>query len=152
MSPPRMQLMTTGAHTMQETLCSRCSLCLGWKITKAHERSERWKEGNWLLELENLWLMPNEDVLSSSFGKPVGWGMGKGPHRQESYFGAASKDYPKGAARVAELGFSGQGTRGQAYTQTTSRHQHSRSAPSFGGNGGYRGSASAVHLPMTCVS
>lgn len=96
--------------------------------------------------------MPNEDVLSSSFGKPVGWGMGKGPHRQESYFGAASKDYPKGAARVAELGFSGQGTRGQAYTQTTSRHQHSRSAPSFGGNGGYRGSASAVHLPMTCVS
>ncbi|KAF9447496.1 yippee-like protein, partial [Macrolepiota fuliginosa MF-IS2] len=53
-SVARVQLMTTGAHTMQEIFCTSCSVSLGWKIVKAHERSERWKEGKWLLELENL--------------------------------------------------------------------------------------------------
>lgn len=46
--------MATGAHTMQEITCLTCSSYLGWKIVRAHEESERWKEGNCLLELENL--------------------------------------------------------------------------------------------------
>ncbi|KAG6911148.1 hypothetical protein DXG01_003888 [Tephrocybe rancida] len=51
---PAVQLMATGAHTMQEITCSTCSSYLGWKIVRAHESSEKWKEGNCLLELENL--------------------------------------------------------------------------------------------------
>lgn len=39
---------------MQEITCLTCSSYLGWKIVRAHEESERWKEGNCLLELENL--------------------------------------------------------------------------------------------------
>lgn len=39
---------------MQEISCSLCSTYLGWKIVRAHERSERWKEGHCLLELEGL--------------------------------------------------------------------------------------------------
>lgn len=39
---------------MQEISCSVCSQYLGWKIVRAHERSEKWKEGNSLLELANL--------------------------------------------------------------------------------------------------
>ncbi|KAJ3803032.1 hypothetical protein GGU11DRAFT_695456 [Lentinula aff. detonsa] len=53
-SVPRVRLMATGAHTMQELTCTKCSAYLGWKITKAFEQSERWKEGHYLMELENL--------------------------------------------------------------------------------------------------
>ncbi|KAH9485380.1 Protein yippee-like [Psilocybe cubensis] len=50
------QLMATGAHTMQEITCANCSFYLGWKIVRAHESSESWKDGHSLLELENLFL------------------------------------------------------------------------------------------------
>lgn len=55
LSQPAVQLMATGAHTMQEISCTKCSSYLGWHILKAHEKSEKWKEGNFLLELENLY-------------------------------------------------------------------------------------------------
>ncbi|ESK97175.1 yippee zinc-binding protein moh1 [Moniliophthora roreri MCA 2997] len=54
LSPPKVRLMATGAHTMQEINCAKCAGYLGWKINRAHERSEVWKEGHYLLELENL--------------------------------------------------------------------------------------------------
>lgn len=46
--------MATGAHTMQEISCGICCEYLGWKIIRAHEKSESWKDGTCLLELENL--------------------------------------------------------------------------------------------------
>lgn len=46
--------MDTGAHTIQELTCTTCSSYLGWKIVRAHEFPEKWKEGNYLLELELL--------------------------------------------------------------------------------------------------
>ncbi|KAF9501493.1 hypothetical protein BDN71DRAFT_1549814 [Pleurotus eryngii] len=54
LSKPGVHLMSTGAHTMQEIVCSTCDAYLGWKIVKAHSRSERWKEGYNMLELEKL--------------------------------------------------------------------------------------------------
>ncbi|KAK0212656.1 hypothetical protein DFS33DRAFT_52548 [Desarmillaria ectypa] len=53
-SPPIMHLMNTGAHTMQQISCKKCSAYLGMHIVRAHSHSERWKEGHYLLELENL--------------------------------------------------------------------------------------------------
>jgi hypothetical protein len=50
----RIQLMATGVHTMQEINCSTCDAFLGWKIVHARNRSEKWKEGSCLLELESL--------------------------------------------------------------------------------------------------
>lgn len=50
------QLMTTGAHTMQEMSCAGCQSYIGWKIVRAHEKSESWKDGQFLLELEMLHL------------------------------------------------------------------------------------------------
>jgi hypothetical protein len=44
----------TGAHTMQELTCSSCSTYMGWKIVRAHDTSESWKDGNFLLEMEHL--------------------------------------------------------------------------------------------------
>ncbi|TFK75412.1 hypothetical protein BDN72DRAFT_757888 [Pluteus cervinus] len=54
LSAPTVQLMTTGAHTIQEITCSTCTTYLGWKIVRAHERTEQWKEGICLLEVESL--------------------------------------------------------------------------------------------------
>jgi hypothetical protein len=39
---------------MQEITCSKCESYLGWKIVRAHDNSEKWKEGNCLLEMEQL--------------------------------------------------------------------------------------------------
>jgi len=49
---PSIQLMTSGAYTIQEVICLVCTSYLGWKMIRAHERSERWKEGKHILELE----------------------------------------------------------------------------------------------------
>ncbi|KAJ7497321.1 hypothetical protein FB451DRAFT_226203 [Mycena latifolia] len=54
LSRPTVQLMATGAHTMQEITCSNCTAYLGYKIVRAFERSERWKESSYLLELAEL--------------------------------------------------------------------------------------------------
>ncbi|KAJ7084412.1 hypothetical protein B0H15DRAFT_849082 [Mycena belliarum] len=54
LSRPTVQLMATGAHTMQEITCSSCTAYLGYKIVRAFESSERWKESSFLLELAEL--------------------------------------------------------------------------------------------------
>ncbi|TFK22556.1 hypothetical protein FA15DRAFT_695619 [Coprinopsis marcescibilis] len=65
LAKPGVQLMATGAHTMSEITCGSCHIYLGWKILKAHEASERWKEGYFLLELEHLFAK-NDDVAPLS--------------------------------------------------------------------------------------
>ncbi|KAJ6625619.1 hypothetical protein B0H10DRAFT_2002340 [Mycena sp. CBHHK59/15] len=61
LSRPTVQLMATGAHTMQEITCAMCAAYLGYKIVRAFEKSERWKESSFLLELAEL-----ESLLAKS--------------------------------------------------------------------------------------
>ncbi|KAF9475534.1 yippee-domain-containing protein [Pholiota conissans] len=68
LAKPGVQLMATGAHTMQEITCATCSTYVGWKIVRAHESSETWKEGYFLLELENLHLQT--DLVDSANMSP----------------------------------------------------------------------------------
>jgi len=63
LAKPGVQLMATGAHTMQEITCGTCCEYLGWKIIRAHEKSESWKDGNCLLELENLNTQPDPILM-----------------------------------------------------------------------------------------
>ncbi|TCD71034.1 hypothetical protein EIP91_000533 [Steccherinum ochraceum] len=51
---PSVLLMDSGAHTVEEFSCETCSTLLGWRIVKAHEWPEKWKEGYSVLELELL--------------------------------------------------------------------------------------------------
>ncbi|KAJ7647309.1 hypothetical protein FB45DRAFT_893015 [Roridomyces roridus] len=60
LAPATVQLMNTGAHTLSEITCAKCSQYLGFKIVRAHETSERWKEQLFLLELAEL--EPPEDT------------------------------------------------------------------------------------------
>jgi len=77
LSDVRMQLMTSGAHAMQQITCSTCESYLGWKIIRTDDESEKWKEGSYLLELENLFnrnsftshkRLPSSSSSSSSSG------------------------------------------------------------------------------------
>ncbi|KAH9948046.1 hypothetical protein B0H21DRAFT_821390 [Amylocystis lapponica] len=68
LDPPCMLLMDTGAHTIQEFCCKTCQSYLGWKIIHAHERTEKWKEGRCLLELELLEDTPDVPLPPYSAG------------------------------------------------------------------------------------
>lgn len=149
--------MTTGAHTMQEIFCGNCSVGLGWKIVRAHERTEKWKEGKWLLELENLWLARSSDVLDSRFEKEV-------ERERERREKREMTGYSRDAVTITNVttenglglefvdsgaGLTPRGTKG--YTRTVGRHHFSRSTPSFGMEA-YHASGSAIHLPMTIAT
>lgn len=82
LAKPGVQLMATGAHTMQEITCATCSTYVGWKIVRAHESSETWKEGYSLLELENLHLQT--DLLDAA-------NMSQNPRRSSS--SSSDSDY-----------------------------------------------------------
>jgi len=66
---PSIQLMTTGAYTIQEVICLVCSSYLGWKMIHAHERTERWKEGKHILELEFVQELLPPPVQRGSFSE-----------------------------------------------------------------------------------
>ena len=51
--------MDTGAHVIQELACSECDAELGWLVVRACEVPEKWKEGNYILELEALASVPS---------------------------------------------------------------------------------------------
>ncbi|KAF7315638.1 Yippee domain-containing protein [Mycena indigotica] len=55
---PKVQLMQTGAHLLAELNCVNCSQYLGYKIVRAFEQSEKWKESVFLLELAELKNLP----------------------------------------------------------------------------------------------
>lgn len=54
LSTPSILLMNSGAHTVQEFSCLTCGMKLGWKIIRAFEWAEKWKEGGAVLELDLL--------------------------------------------------------------------------------------------------
>lgn len=54
LQPPTLLLMDSGAHTVQSAACASCNMTIGWKIVRAHEWPEKWKEGNMVLELDLL--------------------------------------------------------------------------------------------------
>ena len=42
--------MTTGLHTVADIYCNRCSQVVGWKYEQAYEKSQKYKEGKFILE------------------------------------------------------------------------------------------------------
>lgn len=99
LDPPSILLMDSGAYTIQEFICTACEAYLGWKFARAHDGSERWKEGHYVLELELVSPAPpspNDDFAfafdadaeadelqaraEAEFG--VGMGMGVGMERE----------------------------------------------------------------------
>ena len=47
-------LMNSGAYRVQHAACGACGEPLGWKLVRAAEKTEKWKEGFLVLELAAL--------------------------------------------------------------------------------------------------
>ncbi|KAH9930460.1 uncharacterized protein BXZ73DRAFT_47596 [Epithele typhae] len=69
LDPPSIQLMDSGAYTIQEFICKTCDAYLGWKFARAHDSPERWKEGHFVLELDLV--APLDDDGSFPPGPPA---------------------------------------------------------------------------------
>lgn len=44
------RLMRTGLHTVADIFCNGCGQIVGWKYEVAHEKSQKYKEGKFILE------------------------------------------------------------------------------------------------------
>ncbi|KAL3741806.1 hypothetical protein ACJRO7_017299 [Eucalyptus globulus] len=44
------RLMLTGMHTVEDVFCCCCGQILGWKYVAAHDKSQKYKEGKFVLE------------------------------------------------------------------------------------------------------
>ena len=42
--------MLSGTHTVNDIFCCCCGQILGWKYERAHEKSQKYKEGKFVLE------------------------------------------------------------------------------------------------------
>eukprot|EP00270_Netrium_digitus_P019974 TRINITY_DN804_c0_g1_i3.p1 TRINITY_DN804_c0_g1~~TRINITY_DN804_c0_g1_i3.p1 ORF type:complete len:125 (+),score=6.82 TRINITY_DN804_c0_g1_i3:339-713(+) len=48
--PKEDRLMTTGLHTVADIYCNACLQVVGWKYELAFEKSQKYKEGKYILE------------------------------------------------------------------------------------------------------
>ncbi|XP_068637727.1 protein yippee-like [Aristolochia californica] len=44
------RIMMTGMHTVSDIFCVRCGSDVGWKYEAAHDESQKYKEGKFILE------------------------------------------------------------------------------------------------------
>ncbi|XP_024385519.1 protein yippee-like At5g53940 isoform X2 [Physcomitrium patens] len=50
LGPQEDRLMTTGKHTVADICCNCCQQVVGWKYESAFEKSQKYKEGKFILE------------------------------------------------------------------------------------------------------
>jgi len=43
-------MMTSGRHTVADIYCNCCQQLVGWKYESAYEKSQKYKEGKFILE------------------------------------------------------------------------------------------------------
>ncbi|EEF50830.1 protein yippee-like At5g53940 isoform X1 [Ricinus communis] len=48
--PPEERMMLSGMHTVEDIYCCSCGQLLGWKYVAAHDKSQKYKEGKFVLE------------------------------------------------------------------------------------------------------
>ncbi|CAI5728245.1 unnamed protein product [Hyaloperonospora brassicae] len=49
--PPEERMLMTGLHVVLDLYCNTCWSVVGWKYKEAHNASEKYKEGKFILEL-----------------------------------------------------------------------------------------------------
>ncbi|KAJ1937679.1 hypothetical protein EC988_007820, partial [Linderina pennispora] len=76
------RLLMTGIHTVCDLCCIVCDSVVGWKYIRAHDRSQQYKEGRYVLEQSRIFYADNrtEPVSgSTATGTTGGWrNMGLG--------------------------------------------------------------------------
>ena len=62
---PERRLLLTGMHTVCDISCSKCNTVLGWVYIEAHEPSQKYKEGKFILEKYHIY--PEDTYPKKSF-------------------------------------------------------------------------------------
>ncbi|XP_065623431.1 protein yippee-like, partial [Quercus suber] len=67
------RMMITGLHTVVDIFCVGCCSIVGWKYEAAHEKTQKYKEGKFILERFKVlgpdgsnYSSPNEAIFGSS--------------------------------------------------------------------------------------
>ncbi|XP_050108106.1 protein yippee-like At5g53940 isoform X2 [Malus sylvestris] len=50
LGPDEERLMLSGLHTVEDIFCCCCGQILGWKYVIAHDQTQKYKEGKFVLE------------------------------------------------------------------------------------------------------
>lgn len=56
------RLMLSGLHTVSDIFCCRCGQILGWKYVAAHDKTQNYKEGKFVLERWRITEDVNEEL------------------------------------------------------------------------------------------
>ncbi|KAI5056564.1 hypothetical protein GOP47_0028382 [Adiantum capillus-veneris] len=60
------RMMTTGLHTVSDIYCNSCRQIVGWKYERAYEKSQKYKEGKFILERARMEGGVASDIFSDS--------------------------------------------------------------------------------------
>ncbi|XP_057948596.1 protein yippee-like At5g53940 isoform X1 [Malania oleifera] len=50
LGPQEERMMMSGVHTVEDIFCCSCGQILGWKYVAAHDKTQKYKEGKFVLE------------------------------------------------------------------------------------------------------
>nr|GMC48624.1 protein yippee-like At5g53940 [Ipomoea batatas] len=62
--PLEERMMLSGMHTVADIFCCCCGQIIGWKYEAAHEKSQKYKEGKFVLESCGKWFDMIDDMLN----------------------------------------------------------------------------------------
>merc|ERR1712157_208238 len=66
--PKEDRLMTTGLHTVADIHCKSCMQIVGWKYEEAFEKSQKYKEGKFILERAKMTDVDTTEEAELSYG------------------------------------------------------------------------------------
>ncbi|XP_047142270.1 protein yippee-like 1 [Hydra vulgaris] len=52
--PAEQRILLTGLHAVADIYCENCKTALGWKYEHAFERSQKYKEGKYIIEMAHM--------------------------------------------------------------------------------------------------
>lgn len=88
--PAEDRRLITGLHSVNDITCERCKTLLGWTYTKAYERSQKYKEGKFIIEKIHLHM---EESDSYEIHHPAGERRDRWRRRSISWGEDNSPDY-----------------------------------------------------------
>ncbi|KAL3812016.1 hypothetical protein ACHAXA_001323, partial [Cyclostephanos tholiformis] len=116
--PPEERMLMTGLHTVSDISCKRCGTLVGWTYARAHDASQRYKEGKFIIERVNLRLEDGDDAYAD-IDRPAGeWG--------DRWWRTRSPSWGSGGGdeRSASVG-----SYGEVLTSSSSSYHHHPSSP-----------------------
>ncbi|KAJ2825940.1 hypothetical protein IWW50_002612 [Coemansia erecta] len=58
------RLLMTGLHTVCDLYCRCCNVVLGWKYIRAYDKSQRYKEGRYVIEQSQIFAIEQPQVYA----------------------------------------------------------------------------------------